>query len=37
MTTVSTTIKYELTGSGSVRERPFFNYEFPQKIYVILT
>ncbi len=37
MTTVSTILKYELTGSGNVRERPTFNYEFPQKIYVILT
>jgi len=35
--TVTTILKYELTGSGNVRERPVFNYEFPQKIYVILT
>ena len=34
---VSIIIKFDLTGSGNVRVRPTFNYEFPQKIYVILT
>jgi len=36
MTEVDTILKYDLTGAGDVRERPIFNYEFQQQIYVIV-
>jgi len=36
MTTVTTIIKYQLTGQGDVKEVPTFNFEFPQEIYVVL-
>lgn len=35
-TTVTTIIKYEITGSSNVRTRPIFNFEFPQRLYVVL-
>jgi len=35
-TTVSIILKYNLSGSSDVRERPTFNFDFPQEIYVVL-
>jgi len=29
-------LKYTLTGSSSTRERPLFNYEFPQTLFVVV-
>jgi len=34
--TVSIIIKYNLSGSSDVREKPTFNFDFPQEIYVVL-
>jgi len=36
MTTVTTILKYELEGGSDVHERPTFNFEFPQTIFVIV-
>jgi len=36
MATTPVIIKYEM-GKADSRERVSFNYEFPQKIYVVLT
>ena len=36
MTTVTTILKYELTGASDVRVRPIFNFEFPVKLYAIV-
>ena len=36
MTTVTTIIKYALTGASDVRDRPVFNFEYPQQLYVVL-
>jgi len=36
MTTVTSILKYELTGSSNVRFRPIFNFEFPLKLYAIV-
>lgn len=34
--TISIIIKYELSGQSDVFERPTFNFDFPQEIYVVL-
>ena len=36
MTTVTTIIKYEMTGASNVRDRPVFNFDYPQQLYVVL-
>jgi len=36
MTDITNDIVYEMTQGSDVRQRPIFNFEFPQEIYVIL-
>jgi len=36
MAETTTILKYELQGSSAIRERPSFDFEFQQTIYVVL-
>lgn len=36
LTVVKKIIKYSMTGSSDVREKPIFSYEFVQKIFAIV-
>ena len=36
MTEVEVILKYELAGVSEITEKPTYNFEFPQEIYVVL-
>ncbi len=36
MASTQFTIKYTMAGTSGVRDRPSFNFEFPQTLYVLL-
>ncbi len=36
MTELTFDILYDMTQASDIRQRPIFNFEFPQQIYVIL-
>lgn len=37
MTTITTIIKYNQIGASDTRERPSYNYEFPTKLYMVIS
>lgn len=36
MATVNLDIEYAMTGASDVRDRPTFEYDYPQQLYVVL-
>lgn len=36
MTTLTSIIKYEMASVSDITEKPTYNFEFPQEIYVVL-